>query len=339
MLGSLSAFNKEVMSMDSFKINGIKELLDILRSTEEKVIDAISDRKTAYKKYTIRKGNGERTIYALSNDHPIYHLQKNLYQNYLNSLLLPECIFGFRKGKSYYDFLLPHVSNLSDRYYLRLDISNFFDSIQMIDVRQSIDYYIANEIERLERKQIIDMVLDIVSFDNHIVQGAITSPIISNIVFRSLDIRIEKYCKERGIKYSRYADDLLFSSEYGYIHNYKFIKAISSIVSDKGFSLNQSKTLKYRGELSINGYIVGDSIRLSRKKLLKLNRIIYNMSRSSFSGFSKASAKYTARNVLAGYRSFLIQSLRYIKNPQLIEKTNNKLRTIEYLIRKHCQAS
>ena len=339
MLGSLSAFNKEVMSMDSFKINGIKELLDILRSTEEKVIDAISDRKTAYKKYTVRKGNGERTIHSLSNDHPIYLLQKNLYQYYFNSLLFPECVYGFRKGKSYYDYLLPHVSTLSDRYFLRLDISNFFDSIQMTDVRQSIDYYIANEIERQERKQIIDMILDIISFDNHIIQGAITSPVISNLVFRSLDIRIEKYCKERGIKYSRYADDLLFSSKYGYIHNYKFVKAISSIISDKGFSINQDKTLKYQGELSINGYVVGDSIRLSRKKLIKLNRFIYNMSRSSFTGFTNASEKYISRNMLAGYRSFLIQSLRYIKNPQLIEKTNNKLRTIEYLIRKHCQAS
>ena len=183
--------------MENFKINSLEELLLILRTSEDKIIDAISHKKSAYKKYSIKKNNGDRIIYALSKDHPIYSLQNNLYHYYLNSVLLPDCVYGFRKGKSYYHFLLPHVSNVADKYFLRLDISSFFDSIQMADVNQSLDYYISNDIERHERKQIIDMLSDIISYDNHIVQGGITSPAISNLVFRSLDIRIEKYCKER----------------------------------------------------------------------------------------------------------------------------------------------
>lgn len=323
--------------MENYKINSLEELLDILRSSEDKIIAAISDKKSVYKKYTIKKNSGDRVIYALSKDHPIYILQNYLYHYFLNGILLPECVYGFRKGKSYYHFLLPHVSNASDKYFLRLDISSFFDSIQMTDVNQSLDYYVSDELERHERKQIIDMIWDIISYDNHIVQGAITSPSISNLVFRSLDIRIEKYCKQRGIIYSRYADDLLFSSEYGYIHNYKFIKAIRAIINDKGFELNLTKTLKYKNEISLNGYVVGNSIRVSRKKLTRLNKIIFLMSQSSFSGLKTTSEKYSVHNKLAGYRSFLIQSLKYVTEPQLKIKTNSKIATIEHLIRKYCK--
>ena len=93
----------------------------------------------------------------------------------------------------------------------------------------------------------------ITTLNNHAIQGAITSPAISNIIFRSLDIRIEKYCEKIGVHYTRYADDMLFSSESSYIHSYKFTNAIQAIISDKGFYLNRKKTLKCENEISLNG--------------------------------------------------------------------------------------
>lgn len=324
--------------MDAFKINSKDDLLYALEINEDELTSILNDRSSAYKKFHIKKKKGMREIHAIIDDHPLYNLQKNL-NRFLQSVLLPDSVYGFRKGKSYFDYLIPHasISESNNKFYLRLDITDFFDSISCFTVNDSLDYYISNEIDDYDRKQILEYITDIISLDDKIVQGAITSPVISNIVFRSLDIRIEKYCQKFGIVYTRYADDLLFSSGSSYIHNYKFINAIQYIISTKGFKLNLSKTLKYKNEISLNGYVVGSSVRLSRKKLHRINNILFNLNQSSFGGFTNNSKKYYTKNVLAGYRSFLIQSIRYIEDESIINRTNNKIKEIESLIMKYCK--
>lgn len=322
--------------MDSFKIQSIQDLYNLLGKSEDELINILNNKKIAYHKYNIKKHSGIREIYSLSETHQLYKVQKR-FNKYLQLILLPEAVFGFRKGKSYYDFLYPHLSKNKNRYFLRLDISDFFDSIKIADVKECLNYYISDEIDDEERKQIIDYIIDIVSLDNKIVQGAITSPALSNIVFRSLDIRIEKYCHKLGIIYTRYADDMLFSSNSSYLQTYKFINAIQHIINSKSFKLNLSKTLKYKNELSVNGYVVGSSIRLSRKKLQRINRIIFNLEQSSFKGFKDIKSLYKYRNVLSGYRSFLIQAIRYFDDEKKITKTKNKITEIEYLIDKYCK--
>lgn len=132
---------------------------------------------------------------------------------------------------------------------------------------------------------------------------------------------------------------MLFSSESSYIHSYKFTNAIQSIISDKGFYLNRKKTLKYENEISLNGYVVGTNIRLSRKKYKSINKIIYTLTTSSFTGFKNNYHQYITRNKLAGYRSFLIQYSRYIQDENLNKKIQKKIETIQTLILKYCVSS
>ena len=54
-------------------------------------------------------------------------LQKNLQKNFLAKQPLPVCVKGFRKNESYNSFLYPHIGA---KYYLRIDIKNFFPSIK-----------------------------------------------------------------------------------------------------------------------------------------------------------------------------------------------------------------
>lgn len=322
--------------MDSFKIKSKEDFIDMIGITEDVLSDAISNKKVAYSKFNKRKKNGFRDIYAIDKNHKIYQLQKNLNNRFFKNILFPDCVFGFCKCKSYFDFLVPHILNSKKRYYLRLDISDFFGSIDIFDIEESLDYYIDNSISDDESEEICQNIIEIISLDNKIVQGAITSPVVSNLVFRSLDIRIEKYCARLGVKYTRYADDMLFSAETSYVHNYKFTNAIKAIIYDKGFELNLSKTLKYSNEISLSGYVVGTDIRLSRKKYKAINKIIYEMSTASFKGFTNRQKKYYIKNQLAGYRSFLIQTIRYVNDNSKMLKIERKIQTIEHLIRKYC---
>lgn len=75
-------------------------------------------------------------------------------------------------------------------------------------------------------KKIINRLYEIMTVEDKVVQGAVTSPTLSNLVFRELDIRIERYCQKIGVIYTRYADDMLFSCKTNLIHKNKFINVI-----------------------------------------------------------------------------------------------------------------
>ncbi len=322
--------------MESYKIKNKEDLLSLLSITNNELLNALNNKSNAYIKYKKSSVRGTRIIHSINNEHTIYYLQKKLNNNLFNKFLYPDCVFGFRKNKSYFDFLTPHILTTKKRYYLRLDISNFFDSISILDINEALSYYLDDSIAYDESEEILQTIIDIITLDDKVIQGAITSPAISNLIFRSLDIRIEKYCKKFGIKYTRYADDMLFSAPMSYVHNYKFTNAIKSIIADKNFELNFKKTLKYKNEISLNGYIVGTDIRLSRKKYKTINKIIYNMSLNSFTGFSNRRAMYITKNKLAGYRSYLIQTFRYIDDKNQVMKIEKKIQIIENLICKYC---
>ena len=101
-------------------------------------------------------------------------------------------------------------------------------------------YYVDEKI--VNRDELIKMIFEILTYNDILIQGAITSPIISNIVFRELDIRIQKYCRKYDIIYTRYADDLLFSGYNSILLKKTFYKGIEKIVGSRGFQINYLKT-------------------------------------------------------------------------------------------------
>ncbi|WP_425133837.1 reverse transcriptase domain-containing protein, partial [Enterobacter hormaechei] len=85
--------------------------------------------------------------------------------------------------------------------------------------------------------------------------GFATSPFISNIIFRKLDILIKSLCDKRSIIYTRYADDMLFSSsgKDKLLGSEHFDNEISTIVNTAGLSLNKHKKIFKKGIISLNG--------------------------------------------------------------------------------------
>lgn len=69
-------------------------------------------------------------------------------------------------------------------------------------------------------------------------QGAPTSPYIANILAKKMDIRFTALAKKMGWSYSRYADDLTFSSD----EEIPSINTIEKIILQEGFIINKNKT-------------------------------------------------------------------------------------------------
>ena len=91
-----------------------------------------------------------------------------------------------------------------------------------------------------------------------------------------IDQRITKYCQVFDIRYSRYADDLLFSSaKFDFKNRRWFLKKIKYILSSQNLNLNYSKIKFGEDVLVLNGYTISDNgICLSRSRLSDIRHVV-----------------------------------------------------------------
>lgn len=239
---------------------------NIVKCDRAEIREIIYYKDLSYKTFFIPKKKGYRKIDGIESDSKLYIIQKNILENFLSKIELPLCVKGFIKKGSYINYLKKHTNK---KYYLRMDIKHFFDSISREQILENLNEYIQNQ-------WILNDVIEICTLHDKVPQGAITSPSISNIVFRRIDQRITKYCQKFNITYTRYADDLLFSSnEFDFKKQKWFYKKIKYILNSEGFESNYSKKHIESDKICLGGYVVEKDIHLSRKKLNNLNKILY----------------------------------------------------------------
>jgi len=183
--------------------------------------------KNEQKKYTIPS----KTLYD-------FHI-------FLNSILLQtltvnKCVFSYKKNSSVYDMVYLHKDN---RYYFKTDIKSFFNNIDINLIKTSLVDNSDNF--PIGTKEHLSHIVDILSYENQLPIGFVTSPTISNVILYKFDNEIEKYCENKNIIYTRYSDDLIFSTKNrGEIETLqkKIEKTLKSYYAER-FQLNQSKTL------------------------------------------------------------------------------------------------
>jgi hypothetical protein len=109
-------------------------------------------------------------------------------------------------------------------------------------------------------------------------QGAPTSPTISNIICERLDRRLSGLAKRFGLNYSRYADDITFSSMHSvYEKNSEFINELHRIIADQSFDIKDSKTrLQKSGyKQEVTGLVVNQQANVNKRYIKELRMWIY----------------------------------------------------------------
>ncbi|UYG95327.1 reverse transcriptase family protein [Cytobacillus firmus] len=338
------SFDFEVIIIFIYKENFFYDF--ILRNSLEDINKVIENKHDCYYTVKIPKKGGFRVLNCIKNETLLYQLQTSLKHNFLNKIPIAENVYGFVKEQSYRDFLTPHVwENNQPRFYLRVDIRDFFGSINSNTIGEVLKYYFKTDDK--SSREMIKLLTELISLDGVLPQGAVTSPVVSNIIFRQLDLRIQKYCKKLDFIYTRYADDLLFSSTNKRLHDPFFIKIISAILNSQSFKINTSKIKSTDLEISLNGFVVGKNLRISRSKKRDINRVLFiyeDQKPENVQDFlnllnsNKFKSRYNVNNqyflnktnllnYLSGYRSFLISWLpenrsspEFIKNKKYIKR-------------------
>ena len=123
---------------------------------------------------------------------------------------------------------------------------------------------------------------------NVLPQGAPTSPILTNVVCQRLDYLLTAVAKRFGLKYSRYADDITFSS----LHNVfqkdgDFLKEMERVILDQGFDIKTSKTrLQVDGmHKEVTGLVVNDKVNVKKRYVKQIRMWLYYWEKY---GFEKA---------------------------------------------------
>ncbi|NKL59592.1 reverse transcriptase family protein, partial [Rhizobium leguminosarum] len=132
--------------------------------------------------------------------------------------------FGYHPGSSPVTAARRHRNA---KWLIKIDLKDFFDNIRepaVFDVFRSLGYgsLISFEMARIvtrapdaKRAQIAidEHRIPFYSVDSNgfLPQGAPTSPMLSNLVMRGLDAKLQELANEHDFRYSRYADDLVFS--------------------------------------------------------------------------------------------------------------------------------
>jgi RNA-directed DNA polymerase len=208
--------------------------------------------------------------------------------HYLNELLkavyTPSAYaFGFTEGRSVVDNAQRHKGM---NYVFNTDIENFFPSIEQPRVWKrlqlppfSFPVTIASTIAGLCCMRTQEP-------DNHkkgfcrcvLPQGAPTSPLITNTICDTLDRRLHGLAKRFGLNYSRYADDITFSSMHNvYQEGGDFRKELQRIIEDQHFKMNERKTrLQERGERQeVTGITVNEKLNVTQKYVRDIRNLLY----------------------------------------------------------------
>ena len=149
---------------------------------------------------------------------------------------------GFARGKS---VITNALGYLCDDYILNINIRNFFPSITD---KMVLDALVISEMG-IKVPQMISALCTWTEQrtddlpEQVLPQGAPTSPILSDIVCQTMDRRLNGLAIRFGLKYSRYADDITFSSQYSvYLNDSDFWQELKCIFDWRGFSINENKT-------------------------------------------------------------------------------------------------
>lgn len=157
-----------------------------------------------------KKGGGVRTIKAPSPKlkklqthlaHFLYGCLKEIDEARNNAAVS----YGFREQSTVSANAKNHKRR---RYVLNLDIHDFFSAFNFGRVRG----YFLKDRNFLLKEEVATTIAQIACDGTALPQGSPCSPVISELIGQILDLRLLRFAKKHGVRYSRYADDLTFST-------------------------------------------------------------------------------------------------------------------------------
>lgn len=238
----------------------------------------------SYKVYTIpKRSGGQRTIAQPAKETKF--IQRWLIQNIFSQLPVHECASAYKIGASIKKNANAHKSH---SYVTKLDFKNFFPSITSNDLVMHISKHLGNSLGTQDIQDIARISCIRLQSKSELCLsvGAPSSPVLSNSIMYSFDSEIFAWCAKNGITYTRYADDLTFSTSTKKISSdiEPFVRDVAQKLTYPSLSLNSKKTthLSKKHQRRITGIIINNegNISLGRNRKREISALIHKFTLS-----------------------------------------------------------
>lgn len=215
----------------------------------------IKNENRYYRSFSIKSGKKKRKINAPKVALKViqkwfsYHISNAVKYQIDNS------VYGFIEGRS---APLAAKQHCNSTWVYNIDIANYFPSISVKKVNEvllNVGY----------SEHASSIIASLCCFKEALAQGSPASPVISNLAFKNQDQLLKKLAKEYSIRYTRYADDIVFSGTASPPDNLQ--SEVRKIIKDGGWSIAENKEhlAKLPHRLKVHGLLVhGEKPRLTK---------------------------------------------------------------------------
>lgn len=263
---------------DLKSFHDIAEFFEVSTGYLWKII--VNKKNNNYTKFNIPKKDGTlRTIYRPIDE--LLVLQLKLKQLLEQSFNPHHKAYGFIKGR---DFVSNASQHVGKKFVLNLDLENYFESISFGRVRQMFIGYF-----KLNHKIATTLANICCHYNGFLPQGAPTSPIISNIITKTLDKQFTNLAKScTHTYYTRYADDITFSTNSNELPNQlaklnsdntvELSNTVTNIIDKNGFKVNLKKVRvhSFKEHQQVTGITVNSKVNINRRYIKNIRATIHS---------------------------------------------------------------
>lgn len=212
--------------------------------SKREAIQIVRSAPHRYKVFKIEKRSSKKLRTIAQPAREVKELQRWLVHTVLQSLPVHDAATAYIAGRG---IRLNAQRHVNSRYLLKMDFEEYFPSIKLPDVQAHLTRYLGR---RYEADDILDMCNLILwkpkNYDElELCIGGPSSPLISNSVAFEFDELVAAYCDDKGVTYTRYADDLTFSTNEPKILREieTFIEGACRSVQYPSLRINHDKTV------------------------------------------------------------------------------------------------
>lgn len=280
-LSPLLTRDVEVIKEHFVGLQSDNDVANILEIPVGQLLYILYSQGSNYNSFTVAKKSGKKRIIDSPNN------SIKILQNKVKPLIeahyrVKKPVHGFvGGGKSIVTNAEQHKKK---NYVLNIDLQDFFHSVNFGRVQgifRNIPYKMG--------LPAATVLAQLCTHNGRLPQGASTSPVLSNLAATSLDKKLVQIAKKFHLTYTRYADDLTFSSNKPFSNllvereveengneKHRVGRLLEQVIKDAGFEISHNKTrLQHKSQRQeVTGLVVNEGVNVNRKFIRKTRAMI-----------------------------------------------------------------
>jgi hypothetical protein len=243
-------------------ITSRQQLAEALGAAVKFIADVAASPAAYYTEFTIPKANGEPRLIRPPR-RSLRTVQRSLLSLLYDRVSVRSCLHGGLPGRSTVTHAVAHVGQ---HLVATLDLRKFFPSTtpgHLAPMLASLGF----------AGEVAEDLLQLVTLDGGLPQGAPTSSLLANLAFSAGDSRFIDLCRRRRLRYSRYVDDIAISGECDF-HDLRgpFIAAIR--LAGYGVADEKVRFMPNGTRQVVTGLVVNDRLRPTQRFVAELRHDI-----------------------------------------------------------------